>query len=253
MITKILPIFLSKTTQRVEKMLAEYHYLLSQNQEQALLFDLEKAMNPKSQDAELLETDIKFILKKDPALADKQTTEVFLYKSLILTYLHRIAHQIYERGDTTSARMLSEINREITGAEIHPGVKIGQSIFIDHPTGFIAGESASIGDYFHGHGQVLLGSDGINNGVKRHPTIGNNVTIWPKANILGAIEVGDNVIVGADAMITEDVPDNSTVVGYNFLIKENGVNMRMDLKDYHRKQFLILLSSSRMEGNIRTF
>ena len=251
MITKILPLFLLKTTQRVEKMLAEYNYLLSQNQEQSLLFDLEKAMNPKSQDANLLETDIRFILGKDPALANKQTTEVFLYKSLILTYLHRIAHQIYERGDTTSARLLSEINREITGAEIHPGVKIGQSIFIDHPTGFIAGESASIGDCFHGHGQVLLGSDGINKGIKRHPTIGNNVTILPKASILGDRRVGNNVIIGADAMVSEDVPDNSTVVGYNMLIKENDIDMRIDLRDYHQKQVSMLVSDFLYGGNVR--
>ena len=248
----MLPLFLSKTAQRAQKMLAEYDYVLTKSQQDFLLFNLKKAASPQSEDASLLETDIDFIFEKDPALVNKQGTEIFLYKSLTLTFLHRIAHQIYKKGDTTSARLLSEINREITGAEIHPGVKIGNSIFIDHPVGFVAGESASIGNRFHGHGQVLLGSDGINNGVKRHPTISNDVTIWPKAIILGAKTVGNNVIIGAAATITEDVPDNSTVVGYNLLIKEDGIEKRMDLKLYHQKQFAVLVSEFLFSGVTRS-
>jgi len=236
MITKILPSFISKTIQRTQKMLQNNSYLLSPIQQKNLIFNLKQSTQ--NQDTDLLKTDIDFIFEKDPALVHKEAVEVFLYKSLTLTFLHRIAHRLYEQGDTTSARALSEVTHEITGAEIHPGVPIGHSIFIDHPTGLIAGESASIGNRFHGHGQVILGSDGINNGTKRHPTIGNNVTIWPKAAILGAKTIGDNVIIGASAMITEDVPCNSVVVGYNLLIKENGIDKRIDLKQYHQERFI---------------
>lgn len=237
MITKILPLFISKTVQHTQKMLQDNIYLLSPIQQENLLLNLRQSVDPNSQDTDLIKTDIDFILEKDPALTHKEPAEVFLYKSLTLTFLHRIAHRIYKQGDTTSARLLSEIAREMTGAEIHPGVRIGHSIFIDHPMGLVAGESASIGNYFHGHGQVILGSDGINNGYKRHPTIGNNVTIWPKAAILGAKTIGDNTIIGSSAVITEDVPSNSVVVGYNLLIKENGIDKRIDLKQYHQEHF----------------
>ena len=233
-----LPLFISKTIQHVHEMLQAHTYLLSPIQQRNLFLNLKQSMNPNNQDTDLIKTDIDFILEKDPALANKEPVEVFLYKSLPLTFLHRIAHRIYKQGDTTSARLLSEVTREITGAEIHPGVSIGHSIFIDHPVGLIAGESTSIGNRFHGHGQVILGSDGINNGNKRHPTIGNNVTIWPKAAILGAKTIGDNVIIGASAVITEDVPSNSVIVGYNLLIKENGIDKRIDLKQYHQEHFV---------------
>lgn len=163
----------------------------------------------------LTHADISFIQEKDPALKYKEATEVLLYKSLTLTFLHRLAHQLYNEQETTLARLLSEINREITGAEIHPGVKIGHSIFIDHPFGFIVGESAIIGNRFHGHGQVLLGSDGLNAGALRHPTIGDDVTIWPKASILGYKIIGKGAQIGCNAVVTEDVLPHSVVVGYN--------------------------------------
>ena len=245
----LLPQFLSKTVQRAQRHLAENDYLLSFVQQNNLHFALKKAQHPQSEDARLLETDIVFIREKDPALAHKEEAEVFLYKSLTLTFLHRIAHRIYETGDTTAARLLSEANREMTSAEIHPGVQIGHHIFIDHPSGLIVGESTSIGNYFHGHGQVLLGSDGVNSSAKRHPTIGDYVTIWPKASVLGAKTVGNNVIIGAAALVTEDVPDNSTVVGHNLLVKKNGISQRVNLRRSEQNGFVFPQPELLFAGN----
>lgn len=239
MTNTILSQFLTHIVRKAEKYISENDYLLSEKQKNDLHFRLKKASHPASSDAKLLQTDIAFIREKDPALANKEDSEVFLYKSLTLTFLHRIANQIYQDGDTTTARLLSEANREMTGAEIHPGVKIGHSIFIDHPSGLIVGETASIGNRFHGHGQVLLGSDGVSGAKKRHPTIGDDVTIWPKASILGNRHIGNNVVVGAAALITHDVPQNSTIVGHNTLVKENGEKKKISLKDYWQKKFEI--------------
>ncbi|MBE6449588.1 MAG: serine acetyltransferase [Alphaproteobacteria bacterium] len=224
--------FLTNLIQRTNQKIKYNAYLLSEKQLQMLQLQFKKAMHPASFFSKQLQQDISFILKKDPALLNKEPSEVFLYKSLVVTFLHRIAHHLYQQHETTAARLLSEINKEITGAEIHPGAQIGHSVFIDHPTGLIIGETTIIGDYFHGHGMVLLGSDGKNQTNKRHPTIGNNVTIWPKASVLGNHYIADNVIIGANAFITQDVPPNSTVIGHNILLKKNTQTIKIQLKKY---------------------
>lgn len=191
-----------------------------------------EALSPKSEIFKKSVEDLRFILEKDPALKEKDEKEAILYKSLVITFAHRVAHGFYEKGETTLARAISESAKELTGAEIHPGATIGRQIFIDHPSGLVVGEASKIGDRFHGHGNVLLGSDGVNTGKDRHPIIGNNVTIWPKASVHGGKTIGDGTTIGASAIVTENVPPNSIVVGQNLLVRLDGQKTKIDLKDY---------------------
>lgn len=193
-----------------------------------------QALNPKSEIFKDSVGDLEFILEKDPALKSKDEKEAILYPSLLSTFAHRVSHNLYKGGnsDKLLARAISEATKRFTGAEIHPGAKIGKQIFIDHPTGLIVGETTTIGDRFHGHGQVLLGSNGINTGPNRHPIVGNDVTIWPKASLHGPIEIGDGSIIGSNSVLTENVPPKSIIVGHNMLVKLNGKKIKMDLKQY---------------------
>ena len=110
------------------------------------------------------------------------------------------------------ARLISQINRFITGIEIHPGAKIGSAILIDHGMGVVIGETAVIGNrvtIYHG---TTLGGTGKETG-KRHPTVGNDVIIGAGAKVLGPITIGDNSKIGANSVVLKNVPENSTVVG----------------------------------------
>lgn len=153
--------------------------------------------------------------KKDPALHGKLLAplELILYAGTWSIFFHRIAYLLFVLKIPFIPRLISQMGRFLTGIEIHPGAKIGYGFFIDHGNGVVIGETAEIGNnvlIFH---QVTLGSKGGISTDKRHPTIGNNVTIGAGAKVLGAINVGDNSIVGAGSIVTKDIPDNSTAVG----------------------------------------
>lgn len=153
---------------------------------------------------------IKTIKKNDPAI--HSILEVFLYPSFKVQLYYKIAKYFYHKKHFLIARFLSEKAKRKTGIEIHPGATIGKSLFIDHGTGVVIGETAIIGDnvtIFHG---VTLGGTGKEKG-KRHPTIGNNVFIGSGAKLLGNITIGDNVKIGANAVVLDDVKANTTVVG----------------------------------------
>ena len=155
--------------------------------------------------------DIKYIIENDPAARSK--IEVFLlYPSVHALISHRIAHCFYKYKMFFIARFISQLNRFITGIEIHPGATIGSGILIDHGMGVVIGETAEIGNrvtIYHG---TTLGGTGKENG-KRHPTVGNNVVIGAGAKVLGPINIGNNSKIGANAVVLKDVPPNSTVVG----------------------------------------
>jgi len=154
--------------------------------------------------------DIKAIYRNDPAA---KGIEFFLYPSLHATVVHRyIAHPLYNIRVPLIPRLISQLMRFLTGIEIHPGAKIGKGLFVDHGMGTVIGETAEIGDncvLFH---NVSLGGTGHHK-TKRHPTIGNNVVIGTGAKILGAINIGDHVKIGANSVVLNDVPPYSTVVG----------------------------------------
>ena len=148
---------------------------------------------------------------RDPAARSK--LEIFLlYPGVHAIIRHRIAHFFYEHKLFFLARLESQWNRKRTGIEIHPGAKIGRRFVIDHGMGIVIGETAEIGDdvlLYHG---VTLGGTGKDKG-KRHPTIGNNVLISTGAKVLGPFTVGDNSRIGANAVVLQEVPPDSTVVG----------------------------------------
>jgi serine O-acetyltransferase len=170
-----------------------------------------------------LKYDLDNILKCDPAARNK--FEVFLlYPSIHVMIYYRFAHYLYTRKYFFPARLISQIARFFTGIEIHPGAKIGQGLFIDHGMGVVIGETAEIGDnvtIYHG---VTLGGTGKDKG-KRHPTVGNNVTIGGGAKVLGPINIGDGVKIGANSVVLINVPPNSTVVGVpGKIVRRNGVS-----------------------------
>ncbi|OGC05736.1 serine O-acetyltransferase [candidate division WOR-1 bacterium RIFOXYA2_FULL_36_21] len=153
---------------------------------------------------------IKTIFNRDPAAAN--IFEVLLYQGLWAMVFHRIAHFLYSLKIPVIPRFISQISRLLTLIEIHPGAKIGKRFFIDHGNGVVIGETAVIGDDVTIYQGVTLGGTGKEKG-KRHPTIGNGVVIGASAIILGNIIIADNSRVGAGAVVTKSVPQNSTIVG----------------------------------------
>lgn len=147
----------------------------------------------------------------DPAA--KSLAEVlFLYPGVKAIFFHRLAHDFYTSKLYFVARFVSEVSRLLTGIEIHPGAKIGKRVVIDHGMGIVIGETAVVGDdclIFHG---VTLGGKSFE-AKKRHPTIGNKVVLGAGAKILGNITIGDNSIVGANSVVTHDVPSGVVVTG----------------------------------------
>ena len=149
--------------------------------------------------------------RRDPAARSK--LEIFLlYPGVHAVIYHRVAHWCFRHGLKFLARCVSQWSRLWTGIEIHPGATIGKRLVIDHGMGIVIGETAEVGDdclIYHG---VTLGGTGKDHG-KRHPTIGNNVLIATGAKVLGPFKVGDNSNIGANAVVLQEVPPNSTVVG----------------------------------------
>lgn len=153
---------------------------------------------------------IKVIKERDPAI--KSSIEALLYPSFYALLFHRWGHWFYKKEHFFIARTISQIARGLTGIEIHPGATIGKGLFIDHGMGVVIGETCEIGDnvtIYHG---VTLGGTGKDHG-KRHPTIGNNVMISTGAKVLGPFKVGDNSRIAANAVVLQEIPEDSTVVG----------------------------------------
>jgi len=176
--------------------------------------------------------EIKTAQQKDPA-AKGLLEVILLYQGLHALISHRIAHFFYKMRLFFFARLVSQISRQMTGIEIHPGAKIGQGFFIDHGMGVVIGETAIIGDNVLLYQGVTLGGTGLEKG-KRHPTIGNNVVIGTGAKVLGNITIGDNSYIGANAVVIKDVPPNSTVVGVpGRVTKQDGKKIEVSLDHIH--------------------
>ena len=125
---------------------------------------------------------------------------------------HRVAHALHEAGVPLAPLAIAYLSRAVTGVEIHPAARIGGEFFIDHGSGVVIGETAEIGERVTLYQGVTLGGTGFQRG-KRHPTLGDNVTVGSGAKLLGPIAVGDGAKVGANTVVVEDVPPGSTVVG----------------------------------------
>ncbi len=158
-------------------------------------------------------SDVATARERDPAARSAGTVEILSSWAGVQALLaHRVAHAL-EQADVPMAPMaISYLTRAVTGVEIHPAARIGDDFFIDHGSGVVIGETAEIGDCVTLYQGVTLGGTGFQRG-KRHPTLGDNVTVGSGAKLLGPIEVGDGAKVGANTVVVEDVPANATVVG----------------------------------------
>ena len=177
---------------------------------------------------EKVKEDIKTVFAKDPAA--KSTLEViFCYPGLHALWLHRIAHWFWSRKLLLLGRLISHINRFLTGIEIHPGAKIGRRFFIDHGMSVVIGETAEVGDDVLIYQGVVLGGTSLRKG-KRHPTIGDGVVIGAGATILGDIEVGDGAKIGSGSVVVKSVPNGATVVGIPGRVVEEHQKPVVDLE-----------------------
>ena len=160
---------------------------------------------------EAIRRDIRAAKERDPA---RPTTleVVFAYPGVHAIWGHRISHRLWLRGARLAGRTLAELTRILTGVDIHPGAVLGPGLFIDHATGVVIGETAEVGEdvtLYHG---VTLGGSGRDTG-KRHPTIGDRVIIGAGAKVLGAIKIGDDSRIGANAVVVKEVPSSAVVIG----------------------------------------
>jgi serine O-acetyltransferase len=152
------------------------------------------------------------IRARDPA--PRSRWEILLYPGVLAVGMHRVAHWLFEGQLFFLARLVNHMARLLTGIDIHPGAKIGRHLFIDH--GFtVIGETAEVGDNVTIYQCVTLGGTNPTNGIagKRHPTLLDNVIVGSGAQILGPITVGSRARVGANAVVTDDVPEGATMVG----------------------------------------
>ncbi|HEY9831839.1 MAG TPA: serine O-acetyltransferase [Stenomitos sp.] len=158
-----------------------------------------------------LVSDFRIIFERDPA-ARNWLEVLCCYPGLHALFLHRIAHRLHSRRVPFIPRLISHIGRWLTGIEIHPGAVIGRGVFIDHGMGVVIGETAIVGDYTLIYQGVTLGGTGKESG-KRHPTVGQNVVVGAGVKVLGNIQIGNHVRIGAGSIVLRDVPDHCTVVG----------------------------------------
>ena len=154
----------------------------------------------------------------DPA-ARGDVENALVYSGLHAIWCYRLAHRMWAKPALRGpARILTQLTRFLTGIEIHPGATVGRRFFIDHGMGVVIGETTEIGDdvmIYHG---VTLGGRSLNQG-KRHPTIGNGVTVGAGAKVLGPLSIGDNSAVGANSVVTHDVPPDSIATGIPAVVR----------------------------------
>ena len=158
------------------------------------------------------------VIDRDPAAKSKLSV-ILTYPGVKAVFFHQIAHFFCMAKFDLIARVISQFSRFLTGIEIHPKAKIGKNLFIDHGMGVVIGETSEIGDNVTIYHSVTLGgiSPSINSeeqrDVKRHPTLKDNVVVGSGAQVLGSIVVGKNSKIGANAVVTKDVPENAVMVG----------------------------------------
>ena len=158
------------------------------------------------------------IIDRDPAAKSKLSL-VLTYPGVKAVFFHRLANFFSVAKFDLVARIISQFSRFLTGIEIHPGAKIGKNLFIDHGMGVVIGETSDIGNNVTIYHMVTLGgiSPSINSNdqrhIKRHPTLKDNVVVGSGAQILGPVVVGKNSKIGANAVVTKDVPENAVMIG----------------------------------------
>ena len=162
--------------------------------------------------------EIDSIIERDPA-AGSRLGVIFLYPSFHVMLFYKIGNVLWRYNLKFLARLIMHFARIFTGIEIHPAAKIGSNFFMDHGLGIVIGETAEIGENVTIYQGVTLGGimpsveSNLQRNQKRHPTIGNNVIIGSGAQILGAINIGNDARIGANSVVSRDVPANVTVAG----------------------------------------
>lgn len=159
----------------------------------------------------LFSGDIAAAFRKDPAAINIMEV-ITAYPGVQAILLHRLSNFLHSLGIPYVPRFISHVNRTVTQIEIHPGAKIGKDFFIDHGGGVVIGETSEIGDNVTIYQGVTIGGTSMKR-EKRHPTIGDDVVIGAGARILGSVKIGNRVRIGANAVVTQDIPDDSVVVG----------------------------------------
>lgn len=160
-----------------------------------------------------IRADVTAARQRDPAAQGVSTFEILTSWAGVQALLaHRAAHALLEARVPLLPRFIAYVTRAVTGIEIHPAAAIGREFFIDHGSGVVIGETAVIGNFVTLYQGVTLGGTGFQRG-KRHPTLGDNVTVGSGAKLLGPIAVGDGAKIGANTVVIEDVPPGATVVG----------------------------------------
>ncbi len=166
----------------------------------------------------------------DPA-ARGDLENAVVYSGLHAIWSYRLAHRLWARPALRGvARLLSQLTRFLTGIEIHPGATIGRRFFIDHGMGVVIGETTEVGDdvmLYHG---VTLGGRSLEHG-KRHPTLGDRVTVGAGAKILGPLVIGEDSAIGANAVVTHDVPADSIATGIPAVVRARTEKQRETLVD----------------------
>src|SRR6201746_27783 len=157
--------------------------------------------------------DIAAAHERDPAARGVSSLEILLeWPGVQAVLAHRVAHALQDNGVPIAPRAIAYVSRSLTGVEIHPAANIGDGLFIDHGMGVVIGETADVGNDVTLYQGVTLGGTGFATG-KRHPTVGDNVTVGSGAKLLGPITIGHGAKIGANSVVIHDVPPNSTVVG----------------------------------------
>ena len=158
------------------------------------------------------------IINRDPAAKSKLSV-ILTYPGVKAIFFHRIANFFSVANLDLIARLISQFSRFLTGIEIHPKAKIGKNLFIDHGMGVVIGETSEVGNNVTIYHNVTLGgiSPSINSDnqrdIKRHPTLLDDVVVGSGAQILGPVIIGKNSKIGANAVVTKDVPENAVMVG----------------------------------------
>tara|TARA_B100001559_G_scaffold284504_1_gene259836 strand:+ start:282 stop:863 length:582 start_codon:yes stop_codon:yes gene_type:complete len=170
------------------------------------------------------------IIKRDPA-AKSKISLILTYPGVKAVFFHKVANFFHLAGFHLLARVISQISRFFTGIEIHPGAKVGKNLFIDHGMGVVIGETSEIKDNVTIYHMVTLGgispstNSDYQRDAKRHPTLEDNVVIGSGAQVLGPVRIGKNAKVGANAVVTKDVPENAVMIG----IPAKNINIKSEL------------------------
>ena len=195
----------------LEKVKKFYLFSINRNEEEADKFIAELPRIRKE-----LDEDLHFFMDSDPA-ADSYEEIILAYPGFKAIRFYRIAHELYKLNQKLFARIIAEEAHLETGVDIHPGAKIACPLFIDHATGIVIGETTVIGKRCKIYQSVTLGALSLGkghrlHGEKRHPTIGDDVTIYAGVSILGGdVVIGNHVTIGSNVFLTESIPDNMKV------------------------------------------